>query len=93
MRGRPFPKGHKGPGRPKGAKNKATIAKDLLVRASEWIDGAEYFDGLKTRITRGRAPHAESYLLRRIKGDPTQHVELAGNAKKPLKIVVEVVRD
>lgn len=33
MRGRPFPKGHCGPGRPKGCRNKVTAVQEHLVAA------------------------------------------------------------
>jgi hypothetical protein len=88
--GRPFKKGQGG--RPKGAKNKATVERELLARAAAFVDGDEYFENVRQRILRGRAPHAESYLLRRLKGDSTQHVEMSGPNKKPIKVVIQVVR-
>ena len=35
-----------------------------IERIQPWMDGAEYFENVKGRIVRGRAPHAESHFLR-----------------------------
>jgi ribosomal protein L24E len=91
-KGKPFVKGDKRAGRPLGRKSDKTIDQNLLTRAATWIDGQDYFDNVRQRITRGKAPHAESYILRRVHGDPTQHVEMTGANQKPLRVVIEVVR-
>lgn len=91
-KGKPFKKGDKRAGRPKGRRNNKTVEKTLLMRMQPWIDGDEYTANVQTRILRGRAPHAESYFLQRLHGKPVEQVELSGSTAKPIKVVIEVVR-
>jgi len=88
--GRPFKKGQGG--RPKGALNKKTIERNLLTRAAELVDGAEYFDNVKQRILRGRAPHMETYFAQRLHGRAVDSSDDQGASSKPIKVVIEVVR-
>lgn len=88
--GRPFKKGQGG--RPKGAKNKKTIERDLLTRAASWIDGDAYWQNVKLRVERGRAPHMETYFAQRIHGKAVEKVEMSGPGAKPIKVVIQVVR-
>jgi hypothetical protein len=92
-KGRPFVRGDKRAGRPPGRQNKKTLEQNLLTRAAAFIDGSDYFDNVKQRILRGRAPHAESYFHQRLHGKATETVELSGPNRKPLKVIIEVVRD
>ena len=83
-----------GPGRPKGSRNRITIERSLLLRAEECFNSAEYWErSAWPRILKGRAPHLELYFLQRIYGKPVDAIEPAGEAKKPVRIVIEVVRD
>ena len=60
-----------GPGRPKGAKNKKTIERNLLTRAADWIDGDAYFQNVKQRVERAERP---DQLARALLADaPHQH--------------------
>ncbi len=89
-----FQPGHKKlGGKKKGTPNKATVEKNLLTRAADWINGEPYFANVKQRVERGRAPHMESYFAQRLHGRAVEQVELSGNARKPVKIVIEVVRE
>ena len=73
MRGRPFPKGHKGPGRPKGAKNKATIAKDFVQSWAEFEKSPEYEANWKQRVFKGRAAHLETLGIKLVHPEQTTH--------------------
>lgn len=88
-----FQPGHKlAKGRPKGSKNRSTIERNLLTRAADWIDGQDYFDNVKKRVERGRAPHMETYFAQRLHGKAVEKVELSGNDKKPIRVTIQVVR-
>ena len=91
-KGKPFKKGDTRAGRPKGRRNNKTLELNLLTRMQPWIDGDEYTANVKGRILRGRAPHMESYFAQRFHGKAVEQVELTGNAAKPIKVVIEVVR-
>jgi len=65
-----FQPGHKlAKGRPPGAKNKATIARDFIESFSEFSKSPEYEDSWRRRVLSGRAPHLETYGLKQIYGD------------------------
>jgi hypothetical protein len=96
--GRPgtFKKGTPKPpnsGRKKGSLNRATIERNLLTRAADWINGQPYFDNVKRRVERGKAPHMETYFARRIHGREVDADGEVGNDRRPVKIVIEVVRN
>ena len=83
-----------GPGRPKGSKNRMTKERTLLLQAEKCFNSADTWErSAWPRILRGRAPHLESYFLQRIYGKPVESVALTGEAKKPIRVVIEVVRD
>jgi hypothetical protein len=83
-----------GPGRPKGSKNKLTKERSLLQQAEERFNSREYWErSAWPRIARGKAPHLEGYFLQRIYGKPVESVALSGEAKKPIRVTIEVVRD
>ena len=83
-----------GPGRPKGSKNRMTKERTLLLQAEKCFNSAEYWErSAWPRILRGRASHLESYFLQRIYGKPVESVALSGEAKKPIRVTIEVLRD
>jgi hypothetical protein len=75
-KGRPFPKGHRGPGRPKGVPNKLTIEVRELAR--NIVNNDAYLERLKVRIDRGSAPHMETLLWHYAWGKPKETLEMAG---------------
>jgi hypothetical protein len=82
------------PGCRKGSKNKLTEERGLLLRAEKCFNSAEYWErSAWPRILKGRAPHLELYFLQRIYGKPVEAVAPAGEVKRPIRIVTEVVRD
>jgi hypothetical protein len=68
-----------GPGRPKGAKNKVNVDRDLLVRMAEKLDSDEYLQNVWSRMLRGRAAHMETYFATRIKGKADDHLKVEGD--------------
>lgn len=85
-------KGDKRAGRPKGTPNKKTVELNFLTRMAPFIDGDEYARSLVQRILRGKAPHSENYLYNRLHGRPADVVEDAVQERRPIKIVIEVVK-
>ena len=82
------------PGRRKGSKNKLTKERSLLQQAEERFNSREYWErSAWPRIARGKAPHLESYFLQRIYGRPVEFFAVSGEAKKPIRVTIEVVRD
>ena len=66
--GRPFPKGYKGPGRPKGSPNK--ISREIRELAQRLFDEA-YWADLRLRLKKRRLPPAvEVKLLAYAYGEP-----------------------
>ena len=83
-----------GPGRPKGSRNRITKERSLLLQAEKCFNSAEYRErSAWPRILKGRAPHLELYFLQRLYGKPVEAVTVSGEAKKPIRVVIEVVRD
>jgi len=71
-----------------------TKERTLLLQAEKCFNSAEYWErSAWPRILRGRAPHLESYFLQRIYGKPVESVALSGEAKKPIRVTIEVVRN
>jgi hypothetical protein len=76
--GIPFPKGYSGnpSGRPKGAKNHATLeAKDF---ARQLVDSEAYRSALAQRLTAGTAGSMEALLWSYGYGKPVERVETGG---------------
>ena len=65
-------------GRPKGAKNKKTVERDLMTWAIEHFNSAAYAKSAQARIDQGKAPHLESYWLNKLKGKPKEETEVKG---------------
>lgn len=90
----PFKPGNRfGKGRPKGSPNKKTVELNLLTRMAPFIDGSEYAANLQGRVLRGKAPHAETYLFNRLHGRPADSDGDAQDDRRPIKVVIEVVRN
>ncbi len=89
-----FQKGHrKLGGRKKGTPNRRTVELNLLTRMAPFMDGPGYARDLQRRISRGKAPHMESYLAQRLHGRPPDSLKLTGPNQKPLQITIRVVHD
>jgi len=65
-------------GRPKGAKNKKTVERDLMTWAVEFFNSEEYVTNAQGRILSGKAPHLESYWNPKLKGKPKEETEVKG---------------
>lgn len=90
-KGRPFVKGDKRAGRPKGVPNKVTL--EVREAAASIVDDPVYRANLASRARRGKlAPAIESMLWHYAKGKPKETVEHSGPGGVPLGIVVEFVR-
>jgi hypothetical protein len=72
--GRPFKKGNRGGGRPKGVPNKAT--QEIKEFARTFLQSPEYRRSLKRRILAGKAPQLEILMLHYGFGRPTATVEV-----------------
>jgi hypothetical protein len=73
-----------GPGRPKGAKNKATIeAKGFYQR---FLESKEYRESAKRRILDGSAPHLETMAHHYAYGKPVDKVEHTGEDGGPITL-------
>jgi hypothetical protein len=64
-----------------------------MTRAVESFNTAEYWENAWARVLKGKGQHIENFWHPRIAGKPPDSIELSGPDKKPLKIVVQVVRD
>jgi hypothetical protein len=71
-----------GPGRPKGAPNKAT--RELKAFWGEFFESDAYRESAKDRIMQGKAPQLESYLLAKVYGKPTEVLEQIGPQAGPI---------
>jgi hypothetical protein len=77
-----------GPGRPKGAKNKATQAVQAIARGL--VEDPAYTKKLQERLNKGRiAPAMETTLWHYAYGKPKETV--AGDTEHPLEIIVRHV--
>ena len=91
-KGKPFVKGDPRAGRPKGAKGKKTVERDRVAFWTAFLSSNKYLDNATQRVLRGRASHVENYWMPRVDGKPVETVELTGANRRPLKVVIEVVR-
>lgn len=62
-----------GPGRPKGALNKAT--REIKDIAAGLLSDPAYVESLRRRLTSGKAPHMETLLHHYAYGKPKESVE------------------
>jgi hypothetical protein len=83
----PFKPGESGnrDGRPKGAKNKATL--EIKEWATKFFESPKWRKSAEDRMVKGKGAHLESYLLALTYGKPTDRVELTGNEGKPLTVI------
>jgi hypothetical protein len=83
--GKPFQKGDKRAGRPKGRKNAATVAVEETCRAI--VDDPAYRKNLRARAVLGElAPPVEVMLWHYGYGKPKDRVELSGPDGAPIAI-------
>jgi hypothetical protein len=69
-----FQPGHKlAKGRPKGAKNKATLAKDFVQHWAEFEKDPEYIANRTRRILAGRAAHLETLGIKLVHPEQSNH--------------------
>ena len=85
----PFKKGEGG--RPRGAANKAT--REFKEFWRDFLDSEAYRQNCQQRITDGKAPHVEAYLLNKIHGRPTEHIKHEGEVTMPAQVIFELHRD
>lgn len=71
-----------GPGRPKGAKNKATLARDFVQAFREFQQTETYHQNWQARVLRGRAAHLETIGIKLLNPEANA-VNLTG------KLVIE----
>lgn len=64
------------PGRPKGARNKAT--RDIQQFSRAVLEDPEYVAALKLRLVEGRAPHMETLLAHYAYGKPKDTLAVEG---------------
>jgi hypothetical protein len=69
--------GKPGPGRPKGARNKAT--QEARALAGKYLTAEGYDESLVDRLKAGKAPHMEVLLWHYWKGKPKEAVEVEGS--------------
>lgn len=62
-----------GPGRPKGAVNKAT--REIKDIASGMLSDPAYVESLRRRLTSGKAPHMETLLHHYAYGKPKESLD------------------
>jgi hypothetical protein len=74
-RGRPFAKGN--PGRPPGARNKATV--EVRDAARALVEDEAYRERLRARLLAGEAGHIETLLWHYAYGKPKDELELLGD--------------
>ena len=73
MRGRPFAKGDgRKKGRPKGAKNKATLLKEWAAKV---LNDPQYRENARQRVLEGKAPMLEQLIWHHVAGKPKEVVE------------------
>ena len=65
--------------------NKATL--EIKEWATEFFRSEAWRKSAMDRMTSGKAPHLEGYLLALTAGKPTERVELTGHEGKPLTVV------
>ena len=76
-----------GPGRPKGVPNKVTA--EARAACAELVDDPVYRERLKARLLAGRLPPAlECLLWHYAKGKPKDDLQVTGNERGPLEIIV-----
>ena len=68
--------GKPGPGRPKGAQNKAT--REFKTWAEKFFKSPDYRRSAEARILKGRAPALETYLAQLLHGKPKEQIEHSG---------------
>ena len=68
--------GQPGPGRPKGAQNKAT--REFKIWAEKFFKSADYRRSAEARILKGRAPALETYLAQLLYGKAKEQIEHSG---------------
>lgn len=73
-----------GPGRPKGAPNKAT--KEVKDFWEGFYGSSKYLQSAAARILKGKAPHLEAYWLKRLFGEKSE-LEISGPEGQPLGVV------
>jgi hypothetical protein len=86
-KGRPFPKGHKGPGRPKGVPNKLTV--EIRDFAQRLLTDPAYVRALEIRLLRGTAGAVEPLLYHYAWGKPKETLALEGGARP---LVIDMLR-
>jgi hypothetical protein len=74
-----------GPGRPKGAPNRAT--RDIREFSRETLERPEYIHSLRQRIDEGKAPHMETLLAHYAYGKPKDTL-VVEDAPPPLVVVL-----
>jgi hypothetical protein len=63
-----------------------------MASMGAFFDSTEYVQNAKFRVLKGKAPHVEGYWLPRLHGRPIEQYELSGPDRKPLKVIIEVIR-
>lgn len=86
-KGRPFPKGHRGPGRAKGTPNQTT--REIRDFAQKLLEDPAYVTALKLRLNRGTAGAIEPLLYHYGYGKPKETLEIEGGAKP---LVIDLLR-
>jgi hypothetical protein len=90
--GRPFTTGNPGGGRPKGARNKATL--EIKEFARNFLMSDRYRRTLERRILAGTAPHMEVLLHHYAFGKPTdKYVEPAPPARSEVKLMSRMTKE
>jgi hypothetical protein len=74
-----------GPGRPKGAVNKAT--REFKAWAEKFAKEPDYRLALERRLKAGKAPQFEVYLHQLLHGKPKEQIEHSGELKSVPAIV------
>ena len=69
-----FQPGHRfAKGRPPGAKNKKTLARDFVTSWREFEQSPEFDANWKRRVLAGRAAHLETLGIKLVHPEQTQH--------------------
>ena len=74
-------------GRPKGARNKATV--EITVTWRKFFESPVYQASLKKRMLAGKAPHMETYLGQLCYGRPIERHELDAHVEQVTTVVHE----
>jgi len=80
--GRPFQKGNRGGGRPKGVPNKAT--QEIKEFTRDFLQSDAYRRSVERRILAGKAPQLEILFHHYAFGKPTVGLEPSGAAGGPV---------